>query len=424
MSGHLDSESVFMARLATLGIATGQIRTLVGAGVNNMAKLAFLSSVQPGVADDSPFFIALVRALGLNSPDDLSAGDQSAYRRAWFEASTVAIAEVRNKVDKSSEDGPKRMPTAERNARYADQQARLSGIKIEGVLEPSHALLDKAWSMREEDQLKLLPAEECTSRAQEVLGVRKDTFFKADGSGSLKQIEKEEEQKADMSTEYRVRLALTRRALALDSVGLTSFDVLEDYHSFLYALVMKETLESHYPISVDQVLKADKHFWIRLVELTRNGILPRPNGRLPIDLAIPTARLDPVFNAILQPLPRPASSAGAGYAAQKAFASAGPNAGPYQPAVKAKGKGKGKGRGKKGGGKGGKRGHGAGGGSGVPDELKGLRLLTNSGYNYCWNFNLKDGCQQAGMGQHCSRGFHGCMKCGSKDHGYQQCPKK
>ena len=424
MSGHLDSESVFMARLSALGIPHDQIRTLVAAKVNNMAKLAFLSSVQPGVADDSPFFIALAKALALSSPDDLSAGEQSAYRRAWFEASTVAIAEVRNKADKTSEDGPKKMPMAERSARHDDQQSRLTGIKIEGVLEPSHALLDKAWSMREEDQLKLITAEECTSRAQEVLGVKKDTFFRADTSGNLKQFEKEEDQKADMSTEYRVRLALTRRALAFDNVGLSSFDSMEDYHGFLYSLIMKEALDSHYPITVDQVLKADRQLFIRLVELTRNGILPKPNGRLPIDIALPTARLDPVFNAILQPLPRPASSSASAYAAHKAFNEGHAAAGPYQSGGKGRGKAKGKGKGKKGMGKGGRKGHGSGGGPGVPEELKGLRTLTNSGYNYCWACNLKEGCQQAKMGYHCPKGFHGCMKCGSKDHGYQQCPKK
>ena len=419
MAGHLDSESVFMARLSTLGITADKIRTLYAAGINNMAKLAFLSSVQPGVADDSPFFVSPARALGLNSPDDLTAGEQSAFRRAWFEASTVAIAEVRNKVDKGSEESPKKMPTAERNSRYSDQQSRLSGIKIEGVMEPSHALLDKAWSMREDDQLKLLPPEECTSRAQEVLGLKKEVFFKPDSSGALKQFEKDEEQKADMSTEYRVRLALTRRSLAMDSVGLASVEILEDYYSFLYSLVMQDPIDSHFPISVDQVLKADRHLFIKMIDLTRNGILPRPNGRLPVDMALPTARLDPVFNAILQPLPRPSSASATGYAAQKAFASGSP-AGPYQPAAKAKGKGRGKNKGAKGKGKGGKKGHGA----GVPEELKGLKLLTNSGYNYCGNFNLHDGCQHAAAGQHCSKGFHGCMKCGSRDHSYQQCPKK
>ena len=422
MAGHLDSESVFSTRLLALGIPPAQIRSLQAAGVNNMAKLAFICSVQPGSADDSPFFAALARALGLNSADEISVGDQSAYRRAWFEASTVAIAEVRNKVEKSSEDGPKKMPMAERNARHSNQQSRLNGVKIEGSLEPSHAVLDKAWSMRDEDQLKLLTPEECTSRAQEILGVRKEVFFKPDSSGALKQFEKEVEQRADMSTEYRVRQALTRRALALDNVGLASFEIFEEYHDFLYALVMKEPIETHHSITVDQVLRADKQLFIRLIEITRTGIAARPNGRLPIDLALPQARMDPVFLALLQPLPKPASGSARGYAAQKSFHEQTHQGSPYQANHKGKAKGKGKGKGKKGG-KSGKKAHGGGGGSSVPEELKGLRTHTQAGYNYCWGFNT-DGCEKAKPGNHCYKGFHGCMKCGAREHGYRQCPKK
>ena len=142
MAGHLDSEAVFRTRLLALGIPQTSVAALFASGVNTMARLAYLAPIQPGTADDTPFFIALARALGVAAPADIPVGDTAAFRRAWYEASTVAIAEVRSRVERSSEDGPKKMPQTERVNRLVSQQSRLAGIKIEGHLEPSHALMD------------------------------------------------------------------------------------------------------------------------------------------------------------------------------------------------------------------------------------------------------------------------------------------
>jgi hypothetical protein len=59
----------------------------------------------------------------------------------------------------------------------------------------------------------------------------------------------------------------------------------------------------------------------------------------------------------------------------------------------------------------------------MPDELKGLRSQTSSGYSYCWSFNLAAGCTLARAGGHCAKGFHGCMKCGLPAHGVSACTK-
>jgi hypothetical protein len=413
MAGHLDSQSVFTVRLAALGIDQAQITTLVNAGVNSMARLAYICSIQPGVADDTPFFQALSSALGLASPNDIPVGDRAAYRRAWFESSTVAIAEIRSKVESTQDDLPKRMPKEERNNRHRQQQQRLGGIKIEGAVEPSHGLLDAVWAMREDDTLRYLNLEVCTSRSQEVLGIKKETFVRAEPStGNLKQVTKDINPTADLTTEYRVKLAFTRRALAFDSCELCTFSIMEELHDYLYGLVMKEGLESHQPISVQQIIKADRQLWIRLIELTREGIAPDSTGKKPIETYLPLARMDPLFNALLQPLPKSHTSF------DKAMNMRPFHDHPYQANGKA-------GRGKKGGkGKGkGLKGKGRGAGS-IPEELKGLRSQTGSGYPYCWGYNMAVGCPLANKGGYCHRGFHGCMKCGVPQHGAHTCDKK
>ena len=412
MAGHLDSTSVFTVRLKALGIPDGYIAALIDGGVSTMARLAFISSVQPGVQDDAPFFTALAAALKLGGPDEIDIGSKASFRRAWFEASTVAIAEVRNKLERTDNDMPKKMPLPERNARFKDQQARLRGLRIEGHLEPSYALLDLTWSMLEEDQLKYLAPEVCTSRPQEILGLKRESFVKAEaGSGNLKQVQRDILPTADMSTEYRVKLALTRRALAFDNVGLCSFSALEEVHDFLYGLVMKEPLEMHHQITVQQILKADKQLWIRLIELTREGIATTASGSKPIETHLQMARLDPLFNALLQPLPK-GSSGGyerqhKGHPEHNGPDSSGSGFSKGGKWKGGKGKGKGKGKGAK----------------SMPEELKGLRSATNGGRPYCWNANTSEGCTFAKLGQFCNRGFHGCMKCGSPQHTFPNCSK-
>ena len=419
MAGHLDSTNVFRVRLESLGVDPAQITALESSGVDTLAKLAYLSSVQPGTADDTPFLRELAAALQLpNGVQDLTAGMKSIFRRIWFEASTVAISEIRNKVEHRDEDAPRHMPQAERVARLKDQQAKLAGICIEGSLEPSNSLLDAVWAIKEENQLRIVTPEQCTSRSQEVLGIKKESFLKSDASGVVTQVSREVAPLADMSTEYRIKLALTRRALAFDLVGLIPFRYLESYHDYLYSLVMKEPLDTHYPITVPQILKADKQLWMRLVELTREGISISNAGITPLQKFLPEARLDPLFNALLQPLPKPAAGQ---YAKQvKPFADA--TSAPYQD-QSSKGNwkgGRGKGKGGKGKGKGGKSKP----SSNVPDELKGLRSSTSTGRPYCWAHNLPEGCTASKPGSFCPKGFHGCMKCGDLMHSYQQCPKR
>jgi hypothetical protein len=421
MSGHLDSQSVFRVRLKSLGVSDAQLSALEGNQVDTLAKLAYISSVQPGVADDMPFLKALAAALNLGGVDELTVGDKAIFRRLWFEASTVAISEIRQKVEKGTDDGPKHMPQAERNDRLKSQQTRLAGIRIEGPLEPSHSLLDLIWSIREDNQLRYVSPEVCTSRQQEVLGVKKENFIKAEANGTLTQVQREVGVQADLSTEYRIKLALTRRALAFDNVGILPFHKLEELHEYLFSLVMKEPLETHFGITVAQVMKADRQLWLRLIELTREGVIPRPDGSLPLETFLPEAKLDPLYNAMLQPLPKAASS---GYdKIIKQYNDSGSSS-PYNSGNKGQfGSGKGK-NGQKGGKGKGKWGKARGKTGGMPEELKGLRSTTSTGKPYCWAFNLTEGCTQAKPGQFCFKGFHGCMKCGDMLHSYQACPKK
>lgn len=418
MANMLDSAAVFQSRLKDLGLQS-YAAALKTSGIDTLGRLAFITTYQPGLAStDEPFVKSLLKALGLTNESELTPGELSSFRRLWIESSTVAISEMRNRSERTEDQAVKKIPIPERTSRRNAQQARLVGIRIAGTLEPSHSLLDFCQSIRDDNELHTIELAKCTCREQELDGQKREKFFRPDNAGNLKEHSAEPERVADLSSELKVRHALLRRSLALDQVDLIQFEEFEGFHDFLFQLLSQEVPDSHVPISLDQILRADKILWKRMALFTRDGVLPTAIAGAagaahfkvyPIMQALEKARSDPVFTSALQPLLR------------------GQRQGPYdrhEPKGKsAKGSGKSMGPGGKGSGKSkGKKSSSK--PFSVPQELQGLRTSTSKGYRYCFNFNLQSGCAHAKAGEHCRLGFHGCMKCGLADHGAVNCSKK
>ena len=153
---------------------------------------------------------------------------------------------------------PRRLPVPERAAKLAAQRARLLGVSVTGMLIPSHALIDFCMTMRDEETLRYVAPDKCTAREQELAGVKREQFIKPDSQGHLKVEEWTSTNSADMTTEHRVRLALQRRALALDQCDLVPYSVMETYHTFLFSLIEAPAAPNHYAIDLVQILNADR----------------------------------------------------------------------------------------------------------------------------------------------------------------------
>ena len=417
----LDSEPVFTSRMKGTGVSPAAIVALRAAGINTLSRLAFAVSCQPGVGDEKPFIDLMELALGV-SP--IAPGELASLRRCWFEASTVAVAEMRSRVDRTDESRPKKLPQPERTARRSAQALRLSGLQIEGALEPSHALIDLVVQMCEDEILRYVDPSVCTARQAEILGVKKEQFMKQTANGALMGVEREVVQVADLTTEFRVRTALQRRSLALDQVGILDYARSERYHSYLFALIMKPIPETHFAINLAQVLTADKHIWAFMGEECRDGITARTNGSQPVEEALRLALLDPVIMSLLQPLPR----GGGGKGRNQGKANDAEEQGDAKKAKKGGGKG---GSGKQAA-KAGIAGSGAGAKAGaakkqpwspMPKSLIGHHAQTAAGERICFGCNLPGGCPNAQFGSKCPRGMHCCCKCLDSGHGFQTCPK-
>ena len=90
---------------------------------------------------------------------------------------TLIVAHLRQQVSSEASDTPRKLPQAEKTARYADLKARLKGLVIEDELLPSRALVDAISHMADSNHLTWLPPSRCTKRDTELKVAKKKTKF-------------------------------------------------------------------------------------------------------------------------------------------------------------------------------------------------------------------------------------------------------
>ena len=389
----LDSEPVFDIRMTSTGSSVATLDKFKAQGITTLAKLAYCSASQPG-QDETAFQQVICRVMGVESITGIDVGTLSSIRRCWWESHTVAVSEIRQTVERTDTSEPTKMPMPEREARFRSLQVKLVGVNLTPQLEPSFQLVDFCNSLRASEELKYICPSKCTSREQEIRGIRKDPTLKSMADGSIRLVQQETSLVADLSSEYRVRLALQRRALALEMVHLATYSVIETYHDYLYQMMLREVPDSHDKLGIQQILKADNMVFVKIIELCRGGISQRPDGKYPIEEALSKVQLDPVVLASLQPLPKSSNFS-------RRPQDSNPASVPYSSQGNGSGKGKGKGKNK-----------GKSKVFSVPKELEGLNTRTKNGNPICFAANLPEGCAGAKWGQRCTKGLHVCMRCG------------
>ena len=295
-----------------MGVSPAHVADLVAQDIDTLAKLAYSAGVQPGGGDEAPFLKVIATAWKVEDPNAIPLGQLAAIRRCWYEAHTVAIAEIRDRVQRTEGSEPARIPVPERESRLREQQQRLAGVEITSQLEPSHQLVDFCNQLRTDEQLRYICPSKCTSREQEIKGVRSESFLKQQTDGSIKVVAREDSLSADLAGEFKVRLALQRRSLAMDVVKIAVYSEMESYHSHLFNLHLADVPDSHEKIGLQQILQADKMVFARMTEHTRAGISQKPDGSYPIHNALKLAMIDPIVIACLQPLPKSRAAANIG----------------------------------------------------------------------------------------------------------------
>ena len=402
MSSSVDSKAVFEARASSCGLSAIVFSAFQAADLDTMSKFAFGCAFQPHSPDEAPL-IDMFRRVLTREP---TLSEMATLRRLWYESHACMVQDMRGRIERTDLDGPKKIAPAERASRLVSQQARLSGLVIKDDLEPSFGLLDRVCQQYDQDQLTYIGPDECGSRAQEILGVKKDTSLKLerDPNGNVRAKEQLFSESTDVASDYKLRQAFTRRSLAYDQANLIDFAAQEAWASHLFKLLHKDVPHGYHRVTITQILKADRELFVLMADECRASIIPRLGNVRPLDVAIKTLMHHPDVAYLTLPL--------AGSAGKAKDRTSKGEEGPYpNPKAKSKGKGKGRDKGK---------------GKGTKSEVPtGCVSRLADGRNVCYGFNSARGCSNASIvaGSRCRFGFHICGRLGCHgNHSMLSCP--
>lgn len=404
-----DSEASFTRQANMLGLHEDWTEGLINVGINTLGKLAFAIG-QPGqVVED-----AAVRDL-LNSTHVarvITVGDVAVVKRLTFEAQTAVIAIIRSQSDPNSDPSQRKLPVVERNARLAEQRRRLVGMSLEGPLEVAHSVYDIVSGMLESDSLKYLHPSKCITRAMEISSQKPPKELKLDSSGTgIVVKEAAAQQECSVQGELDLMEALTRRSLAFDAVGLVKFEVFNSWINWMFQTIRQQPPPNFQKATLTQLLRADRQAFVRLQELSRDGIKPDPTGTRPLDRLIENLTGDHTVTFHLLPTAHPVKVQG------DSSKKSDDKKGSYNDyskwgGHKANKQWKKKQTWSKGGNKNGGK---------LPEALRGCASSTPQGDRICFAYNI-NGCNKCKPGESCDRGKHVCANKGCfQNHSKTEC---
>ena len=405
----MEAVALFKKKVSQCGLNDFQ-HQFEALGWTTMADFAFSANYQPGGPDETPFINEVViPILG-----DENHTKKAALRRLFFEAFTAMAADAQHRATQTDDDTRiRKLPKEERELRMSLLKAELTGLSIEGPLEPSHTLINKCHEMVESGELRHLPWSELGTREGEIRSQRTVESLKTDANGQIRVIKNKVDEPADTSTETKVRFALQRRGLAFQVARLMSFAA----HEKLVAWYQREMDTKPYAgfvgVSLDQVLKADVEIFTRAAQVCGEDLSMPGDGSYPLDKPILQIIHEPriqslMFHMRAHERTRQRNDSSEVERLQRELKRLRQQTPPPQA------KGTGKGKGKKGSGKSNKskdqqerRKL----GPRLPSALVGFNP-TIDGARACFAFNLPEGCSLASAGKSCTKGVHKCMRCG------------
>ncbi|CAE7245034.1 unnamed protein product [Symbiodinium sp. CCMP2592] len=276
----LTSAAAFDKQCERVGLAAEWIAAMQASGITTLGKLSYAVSL-PGTqptADEMDNFTATLRP-GAR----VTLGDSSAIKQLIFEAQTMTVAELRATMQSSDEVSWK-LPASERSMRIEDQKQRLKGLPLEGPLSVAHCVYDKLANMRENDELKYLSPGECITRDAELCCEKPPKALQLDAN-KMGIVVKDEEALATMSVDSDLQLyqAMMRRALAMDLVGLASYDMVQKWNERLFRIMSQDPPPEFQKVSRAQVLRADRQCFLELARTCNGNLKPDAKGVLPLD---------------------------------------------------------------------------------------------------------------------------------------------
>ncbi len=392
MTSIVDSTAHFVQRMKDVNMSDGGQRAVLASGFNTLGKLAF-GHGQPGAPIEQGGFDRFAQAtLGALA----TLADQSTLKRLLFESHTLLLSQLKETISNPEAAATRRVPQVERDAKMTAVRRELAGVVIEGPLEPSHHLLDLVSQQFETKQLQYLDPSKCSSRNFEI---QMGKTVKQVHLDSEKLVVKEQSQVPAQQglNELQTYEALRRRGIAYEFADMISWNTHERYLTKLFSHLRKEAPQHYVSPTLQQVLKADRAAFTKLIE--DNTPIRRDVGLLrPLDAALEAAlaSYEVTFNLI--PLPKIHTPGPKG------------DGDKWRPSpyYNSDGDRKGHGKGKKG-----KRKKGKNKSEMLPKAFWGRDCVSMDPHHrrLCFNYSLGR-CDRAADGGSCDSGFHLCMRRG------------
>ena len=155
----------------------------------------------------------------------------------------MAIQDLRVRLDSREGQEPRKLAMPERMERLGRLKASLTGLTLDVLLEPSHALLDRVVSMAEEQSIYYLELSLRTSRETEVNMLKKEPALEFSVDGSIRLSKKHPEASADTAGELRVHMC----ACTLDTLI-----------SKLFSLLTRRPISGYRSVTLAQIINADQ----------------------------------------------------------------------------------------------------------------------------------------------------------------------
>ena len=393
-----DSEAAFEQHCNKL-VGDGSLTALlVNHGIKSLSVLAFASGTPQSPPSEEQF---KEFATQVNGGVDMSFGMQAHLKRLHFEAAAIVMAELKSRAMDTTPDGARKLPLAEKAARFKEQEARLPGLRLKGELQPSYALVDLVAQVKETNCITWIAPSKCSKRDSEVQNSLKEKPMILSLEQQMVKLSTPTEQLvADTSTDLQFQWALQRRGLAYDQCTLIKFDEHEAWVQQLLGQLTREPPPGFTRVSSSQAIRADRELFTIMAQELQDSVQPDSRGVLPMEAKLKELRTDPRVTMFLLPMPKgsPKEPEKAASSTPTPKASPGP---PARPTKRAKTSAKAKAM--------------------CPSELKGFAQRDANGQAICWAFNQKSGCKLEVSNGRCKKGMHCCIKCHKSNHSFVTC---
>ncbi|CAE7217520.1 unnamed protein product [Symbiodinium sp. CCMP2456] len=283
-----------------IGLTEDTLQGLLDNSYNTFGRLAFAVSATPTTLTDEAVD-AWIDGLGMRP----SGFQKASLRRLLFEGVSMAIEEVRARVEPSLEGHPKKLAAAERLDRQAKQERSLGGLVFTPETRPANACVDLCVEMLETGVLQYHVPSKWISRAQEAQCLKRDNSINIDADNNLKIATKSADLWCDVSSEMRLRQAWGRRSLAFDLANLASFREMEEHVQFLFSVLQRVQPKGFQGVQLSQIIEADKQMFILASNNLMGRLTASPGAAPALDAEISRLSRSPELMQYLAPLQVP-----------------------------------------------------------------------------------------------------------------------